>query len=267
MTPPGAGRCTRSGRSRGAGRGSSSTARATCGPGTSPSTGASRSPRPSARSWTSRRPLPRCPGRRAGRGAGAQARHARGPPGPRDRQPARARWTRRRRRGRSSSAASARLLREHGLPQPISNGIVEGYEVDLHWPDLRLVAELDGYALPRATGARSRPTASATSSSPPAGWRTVRVTDRQLDRTRAETAERFSAAARSSASLEREHLGDGRDRQLAVEVREGLAGRRRELDPEVVEAGLVDDEHDEIRTRPRSSAPPSRPAATSARSG
>ena len=27
-----------------------------------------------------------------------------------------------------------RLLRDHGLPQPISTGIVEGYEVDLHWP-------------------------------------------------------------------------------------------------------------------------------------
>jgi len=38
-----------------------------------------------------------------------------------------------------------RLLREHGLPQPISNGLVEGYEVDLHWPQHRLVAELDGY--------------------------------------------------------------------------------------------------------------------------
>jgi hypothetical protein len=42
-----------------------------------------------------------------------------------------------------------RLLRAHGLPQPISNGILEGYEVDLHWPDHALVAELDGYAAER----------------------------------------------------------------------------------------------------------------------
>ena len=34
-------------------------------------------------------------------------------------------------------SATRRLLREHGLPQPISNGFVCGYEVDLHWPEHR----------------------------------------------------------------------------------------------------------------------------------
>ncbi len=84
-----------------------------------------------------------------------------------------------------------RLLREHGLPQPISNGIVEGYEVDLHWPEHRLVAELDGYAFHAHRRAfetdRERDFVLQA-----AGWRTVRVTDRQLGRG-AETAERFSA--------------------------------------------------------------------------
>jgi very-short-patch-repair endonuclease len=41
--------------------------------------------------------------------------------------------------------ALRRLLREHGLPQPVSNGFVAGCEVDLHWPGHRLIVELDGY--------------------------------------------------------------------------------------------------------------------------
>jgi hypothetical protein len=38
-----------------------------------------------------------------------------------------------------------KILHSHGLPQPISNGFVCGYEVDLQWPEQRLVAELDGW--------------------------------------------------------------------------------------------------------------------------
>ena len=37
-------------------------------------------------------------------------------------------------------------LREHGLPLPQCNVLVEGYLVDAYWPDRRLVVELDGYA-------------------------------------------------------------------------------------------------------------------------
>jgi very-short-patch-repair endonuclease len=85
-----------------------------------------------------------------------------------------------------------RLLREYGLPQPISNGIVEGYEVDLHWPDERLVAELDGYEFHAHRRAfetdRERDIVLQA-----AGWRTVRVTDHQLSAKRAGTAERFTA--------------------------------------------------------------------------
>ena len=53
----------------------------------SPSTGASPSPRPSAHSGTFPDTPPRCPGRRARRGARPQARHARRPATPRHRQP------------------------------------------------------------------------------------------------------------------------------------------------------------------------------------
>ena len=85
-----------------------------------------------------------------------------------------------------------RLLHEHGLPQPVSNGFVCGYEVDLHWPGHRLVAELDGYEFHRPRRAfetdRLRDQVLLA-----AGWRVARVTDRQLGALRAETAERFSA--------------------------------------------------------------------------
>jgi very-short-patch-repair endonuclease len=85
-----------------------------------------------------------------------------------------------------------RLLRQHGLPQPISNGFVCGYEVDLYWPELKLVAELDGYAYHDHRRAfetdRERDIVLAAS-----GHRTVRVTHRQLTLQRHKTAERFQA--------------------------------------------------------------------------
>jgi very-short-patch-repair endonuclease len=74
-----------------------------------------------------------------------------------------------------------RLLREHGLPQPISNGFIEGYEVDLHWPAHRLIAELDGYDYHGHRRAfetdRERDIVLQA-----AGWRVVRVTSQGLER-------------------------------------------------------------------------------------
>jgi very-short-patch-repair endonuclease len=37
------------------------------------------------------------------------------------------------------------LLRETGLPQPMTNRLVGGRRVDCHWPGHRLTVELDGY--------------------------------------------------------------------------------------------------------------------------
>lgn len=98
------------------------------------------------------------------------------------------------------------LLREHGLPQPVSNGIIEGYEVDIHWPEHRVIAELDGYEfhVHRRAFETDRLRDQVLMA---AGWRTVRVTDRQVTEARAATAERFSrlllpgpaAAARRAA--------------------------------------------------------------------
>ena len=89
-----------------------------------------------------------------------------------------------------------RLLRDHGLPQPVSNGIVCGYEVDLYWPEHKLVAELDGYAYHAHRRAfetdRERDLVLQA-----AGHRVVRVTDRQLNLPH--TPERFSALLRAPA--------------------------------------------------------------------
>jgi REase_MTES_1575 len=38
------------------------------------------------------------------------------------------------------------LVREAGLPLPVVNGLVAGYEVDFHWPAHRLIVETDGRA-------------------------------------------------------------------------------------------------------------------------
>jgi very-short-patch-repair endonuclease len=37
-----------------------------------------------------------------------------------------------------------RLCQSHSLPQPRTNQLLHGYEVDFHWPDRALVVELDG---------------------------------------------------------------------------------------------------------------------------
>ena len=39
-----------------------------------------------------------------------------------------------------------RLCERHGLRTPLANARVGGYEVDFHWPDARLVVEVDGAA-------------------------------------------------------------------------------------------------------------------------
>ena len=87
-----------------------------------------------------------------------------------------------------------RILHEHHLPQPISNGFVCGFEVDLHWPERRLIAELDGWLYHGHHRAfesdRERDLVLATH-----GWRTVRLTAAQLDR-HATVAERFTALLR-----------------------------------------------------------------------
>jgi very-short-patch-repair endonuclease len=41
------------------------------------------------------------------------------------------------------------LIREAGLPEPQANVLVEGFLVDLFWPEARLVVEIDSYGFHR----------------------------------------------------------------------------------------------------------------------
>jgi very-short-patch-repair endonuclease len=68
---------------------------------------------------------------------------------------------------------------DHALPKPRVNEHVEGFEVDFHWPDARLVVELDGFAFhgTREAFERDRARDAALQA---AGWRSVRVTRRRL---------------------------------------------------------------------------------------
>jgi hypothetical protein len=66
-----------------------------------------------------------------------------------------------------------------GLPAPIINGYVLGFEVDLHWPDYRFILEFDGYAFHSGRaefdGDRSRDRVLQNG-----GWQVLRVTWRHL---------------------------------------------------------------------------------------
>lgn len=80
------------------------------------------------------------------------------------------------------SEAEARLLdliRGADLPVPRTNTRLHGYEVDCHWPEQRLVAEVDGYAFHsgRASFERDRRRDAALAA---AGQRVVRFTWRRI---------------------------------------------------------------------------------------
>ena len=71
------------------------------------------------------------------------------------------------------------LCRDTGLPTPVVNVKVAGMEVDMLWPEQRLVVELDGHAYHRTRAAfeRDRIRDAALQQ---AGHRVLRVTDRRL---------------------------------------------------------------------------------------
>jgi very-short-patch-repair endonuclease len=71
------------------------------------------------------------------------------------------------------------FVRKARLPAPSFNAQVSGYECDCVWPDHRLVVELDGHAT-HATRAGFERDRTRDRSLNAAGWRTVRVTWRQL---------------------------------------------------------------------------------------
>jgi very-short-patch-repair endonuclease len=71
------------------------------------------------------------------------------------------------------------FLDAHDLPRPRVNAVVEGFEVDFHWPDQRLIAELDGRAAHDTVTAFERDRARDRALQA-AGWRVVRITWHQL---------------------------------------------------------------------------------------
>jgi len=81
------------------------------------------------------------------------------------------------------SALEARFLavcRGAGLPRPLVNVRIAGFEVDAVWPAERLVVELDGYAFHRTRMAFERDRA-RDAALQLAGYRVVRVTYRMLE--------------------------------------------------------------------------------------
>ena len=84
---------------------------------------------------------------------------------------------------RTRSWAERRLLalvRQAGLPVPMTNRLLNGYQVDAVWPDHRLVVEIDGYDFHRGRRAfktdRKRDAAHVA-----AGYRVIRFTADQLE--------------------------------------------------------------------------------------
>jgi len=81
--------------------------------------------------------------------------------------------------------------KNHGLPRPVINAIVHGFEVDAHWPGTNLIVELDSrqfHLNPKAFEADRERDVLLTL----AGYCVVRVTWRQLTREPAKVADRLS---------------------------------------------------------------------------
>jgi very-short-patch-repair endonuclease len=85
--------------------------------------------------------------------------------------------------GRSKSQLESRFaefVRARDLPRPETNVLVMGFECDCVWPERRLIVELDGRAVHDTPAAFERDRARDRALSA-GGWRTVRVTWRQLE--------------------------------------------------------------------------------------
>jgi very-short-patch-repair endonuclease len=72
------------------------------------------------------------------------------------------------------------LIRDARLPRPLTNVPVEGYEVDLLWPEHRLIVEIDGYRFHGHRQAFERDRRKQTALAA-AGYTMIRVRWRQID--------------------------------------------------------------------------------------
>ena len=86
------------------------------------------------------------------------------------------------------------LIREAGLPAPLTNRKVAGYRADFVWPEQRLIVEVDGYQFHghRLAFERDRKRDAAHLL---AGYRVIRITWRRL------TEERVAVAVMIARAL------------------------------------------------------------------
>ena len=90
------------------------------------------------------------------------------------------------------------LMRDAGLPEPVVNGRVGGYEVDFHWPEHRLIVETDGRATHDTDIAFERDRRRDLDLAL-AGWHVVRISWRQLQAEPEKIAAALRARIASSA--------------------------------------------------------------------
>jgi hypothetical protein len=91
------------------------------------------------------------------------------------------------------------LIREAGLPPPLANHRVAGYEADFFWPEQRLIVEVDSFQFHghRLAFERDRKRDAAHTL---AGYRVIRITWRQLTEERMAVAVTIARALGSSRS-------------------------------------------------------------------
>jgi very-short-patch-repair endonuclease len=95
------------------------------------------------------------------------------------------------------------VCRRYAIEQPVVNGEVEGVEVDMHWPALRLVVELDSYEYHR-TPAEFEADRRRDAYLKKNGWNVLRVTDKWLASDPAgvaETVRAYSSSPMTSGSI------------------------------------------------------------------
>jgi Protein of unknown function (DUF559) len=151
--------------------------------------------------------------------------------------------------------AFRRFVREYGLPMPVINGFVEGFEVDAHWPEARLIVELDSW---RYHGTRRAFEVDRERDAivQAAGWRVVRLTDRGLGAKAAARLNRMLGRAPPRAAAPRQlNRSAAARRDGGSRPRHERRGRRHPRRGRSSSA------------RPRSSSPRCRPAATTSRNG
>jgi very-short-patch-repair endonuclease len=96
------------------------------------------------------------------------------------------------------------LCEAEGLPAPVLNGWIEGFEVDAQWPGTKLIVELDSWGFHRTRGAFERDHARDLKL---ARYKVLRLTYRQLRDQAVEVARTLRALLGSART--RPALGPG----------------------------------------------------------